>query len=370
MITDVSVVQLLLNCLNLKSLNLSLCEKLVSVTGILRQVRTHPKLLSRLLSLNLCGCALPNRNKEVDTLLGLCIALTSLDIAQVGDKDNISDSTLTTLACCCTDLTSLNISGPSAVSDEGVTTLCNACRHIAHIDLSHLPHISLKSAVEVTNKLDALRSVRCVQSEGGFSNDNALRVLASKFGTILCLDVREVKMEGISTPHRPQQFVFHFSDVEQSGSSHLNSVLDSSVDLLVGKCASLHTFAANERTTATTLHSLVAIAGPHLTSLDLSAMAPGLVDSDVMHIAASCTSLCTRLQRLSVDGCNKFSNRGVISLANACTALTSVSLQNCSKLTDKSITALMAQCEFLVELNATGCGVSKTCQHAVDLRFD
>jgi hypothetical protein len=414
LLTEKAVLQLLINCASLTSLNLSHCERFVSVIGILRQTKFHPTLLSKLSYLNLFGCGLSNRNKEVDTLLALCTALTSLDIGQVGSKDDIGDSTLTALACCCTGLTSLNLSGPSAATDEGVTTLVNACRRLQHVDMSRLAHVSLKSVLEVTNKLEVLRSVACGQSgDGSLSADHALRVLSSKFDKFFSLDLTALRVEGLPMSRRPQQFMFHFAD-HNGLSNPADGVLDCSVEMILFKCDELHSFTAGETTTPATLHSLVAIAGKNLTLLQLSAMATCLSDADVLFLSNHCSALrslsvtscaaltdtsvsavlkanteitsldcsgcsllsdvtlislsthCTRLTALVLDDCIQMTDKGVSQVAKRCDALTVISLLRCALLTDKSINLLMQHCHQLRELRLSGCKASKTCLRAVE----
>ncbi|CAG8486725.1 11771_t:CDS:2 [Dentiscutata erythropus] len=96
--------------------------------------------------------------------------------------------------------------------------------------------------------------------------------------------------------------------------------------------------------------------------LKLLEKADGLVAldvSDIENLTDSVVELvgerCRRLQGLNVSMCRKISDKGIMVVASKCRSLRRIKLSNCDNITDESVIVLAKNCPHLLELDLTNC---------------
>ncbi|CAG8453113.1 8878_t:CDS:2 [Ambispora gerdemannii] len=81
--------------------------------------------------------------------------------------------------------------------------------------------------------------------------------------------------------------------------------------------------------------------------------------SDIMNLTDAVVELvgqrCRRLQGLNVSLCKKITDTGVIAVASRCRSLRRIKLSGCENVTDNSIVLLAENCPHLLELDLTNC---------------
>ncbi|RHZ44783.1 hypothetical protein Glove_709g46 [Diversispora epigaea] len=64
---------------------------------------------------------------------------------------------------------------------------------------------------------------------------------------------------------------------------------------------------------------------------------------------------CRRLQGLNVNSCKKVTDKGIMAVASRCRSLRRIKLSSCENITDESVVVLAKNCPHLLELDLTNC---------------